>query len=410
MVSLSDRLKLLGVQIGAKELAPKPARANHPIETVVEGNLQQTDFGEAFVIERFLPTEELHGELPLFFPDNLDKVAAWASDTRLAYLPPERFLFLDTESTGTWGSGTIAFLVGLGRFEAGGFRHVQYFLREPIEERAMLDALNRSVSKEDALVTFNGKSFDLPLLRARYLTNGIPHPFGQVAHLDLLHLARRLWRDLLPSRALGDLEVKLLGVQRTGQDVPGWMVPQMYIDYLHSGDARPLTQVLYHNSMDVLSMASLLKHLAAKLAAPKEAGVEHHIEKFAIGRLYADTGFAEEAINMFQETLSMELPAETRYRLTENLACLFRRRGNYEAALQLWEQAAADGHVYAFIEIAKYHEHRSREIGTAMEYTQKAIGLIATRKVKREDQRRWQPLLSHRLARLERKLAQRTDD
>lgn len=408
MVSLSERLKALGVQIGAKDLATPKECAQHPIESVADGRLQETEFGDAFLIERFLPTQELHGQLPLQFPTTLDKVAAWAGDTRIALLPAERFLFLDTESTGTWGSGTIAFLVGIGRFEAGGFRHTQFFLREPIEERAMLEALNRMVSRDDALVTFNGKSFDLPLLRSRYLTNGFPQPFGQLPHVDLLHLARRLWRDLLPSRALGDLEVNLLGVLRTGDDVPGWMVPQMYIDYLHSGDARPLSRVLYHNSMDVLSMASLLKHLAAKLADPKEAGVEHHSEKYAIGRLYADLGFAEEAIDMMQETLSMELPREARYRLVENLACMFRRRGDYEAALRLWEQAAADEHVYAFVEIAKYYEHRTGDYSVAIEYTQRAISLIGKRGTAAEERHHWQPLLMHRLSRLERKQASRS--
>src|SRR3990170_3038215 len=406
MVKLSDRLKALGLQIGASDLAPKPPRDEHPIESVVGGYPQQTEFGEAFLVELSLPADELHGALPLRFPTALDKLAAWAADTRLALLPPERFLFLDTETTGVWGSGTLAFLVGLGRFEPGGFRHTQYFLREPIEERAMLDALNQLIGSDDALVTFNGKSFDLPLLKSRYLTNSYPHPFASLPHLDLLHLARRLWRDLLPSRALGDLEVNLLGVRRTQQDIPGWMIPQMYIDYLHTGDARPLASVFYHNSMDVLSMASLLEHLAAKLAAPLEA-VGHHSELYAIGRLYADTGFAEEAIGVFQSTLSMELPANTRYRLVENLACLFRRRGDYEAALQLWEQAATDGHVYAHVEIAKYYEHRAGDFTVAIQYTQRAIQLVEKRNLPELERLHWQPLLAHRLSRLERKAARR---
>ena len=406
MLSLSDRLKALGLHIGAGDLKPRPPRAEHPIETVVSGRLQPTEFGDTFLVERFLPADELHGSLPLRFPATLDKLAAWAADTRLALLPPERFLFLDTETTGVWGSGTLAFLVGLGRFEADGFRHTQYFLREPIEERAMLDALNQLIGSDDALVTFNGKSFDLPLLKSRYLTNSYPHPFSSLPHLDLLHLARRLWRDLLSSRALGDLEVNLLGVRRTQQDIPGWMIPQMYIDYLHTGDARPLASVFYHNSMDVLSMAALLEHLAAKLAAPLEI-VEHHSELYAIGRLYADTGFAEEAISVFQSTLSMELPADTRFSLVENLARLFRRRGDYEAALQLWEQAAADGHVYACVEIAKYYEHRAGDCTIALQYTQRALQLVEKTLTPELDRQYWQPLLAHRLARLERKLSHR---
>ncbi len=305
-----------------------------------------------------------------------------------------------------WGSGTMAFLVGVGRFAGGGFRETQFFLRDPIEEPAMLEALNRYMSSEDVLVTFNGKSFDIPLLRARYLTNGAPHPFSQLPHVDLLHLARRLWRELLPSRALGDLEVNLLNVTRTEEDIPGWMVPQIYIDYLHSGDARALAGVLYHNSMDVLSLATLLEHVADKLEAPLEIS-EQHSELYAIGRLYADTGFAEEAIDVFQNTLSMDLPEESKYRLVVNLALLFRRRGDYEAALQLWEQAASDGYVYAHVEIAKYYEHRAGDFAVAIQYTQRAIELVNSKATLEQEREHWQPLLDHRLERLERKRARR---
>src|SRR3990172_599220 len=131
MTSLSDRLKSLGVQLGAGNLQPAAPRAEYPIYSVVGGTTQLTDFGEAYFVERFIPSEETHGLNPLRFPS-----------------------FLDTESTGIWGSGTLAFLIGLGRFEPGGFRQVQYFLREPIEERAILEALNRQGSPADAPGTF----------------------------------------------------------------------------------------------------------------------------------------------------------------------------------------------------------------------------------------------------------------
>jgi len=404
MPSLSERLKALGVQLGAQNLAPRPPRVNFPVENVVDGRVQQTEFGEAFVIEQFIPADEKYGDSPLRFPTSLNKLAAWAGDTRLALIAPQHFLFLDTESTGIYGSGTLAFLVGLGRFEAGGFRKVQLFLREPIEERAMLEVLSGAIAGDDALVTFNGKSFDLPLLNGRYLSNASPPPFRGMPHLDLLHIARRLWRDLLPSRALGDLEVQLLGVRRSEAEIPGWMIPQMYMDYMHTGDARPLAGVFYHNSMDVVSMAALLEHIAAKLAAPLDE-VEHHIELFAIGRLLADIGFAEEAIDVMRNTLDMELPAETEYRLVENLACLFRRRGDYESALRLWEQAASDGYIYAHVEIAKYYEHRCGDLKQALQYTETAITVL--KKSPTYERVHWKPLLEVRQARLERKLAKK---
>jgi hypothetical protein len=409
MASISERLKALGVNLGGEVLPGKARRADYPIESVLEGKTQDTPFGEAFVVEEFFDAAYVHGRAPLRFPLELDKVAAWARDARLAGIEPEGFLFLDTETTGlAGGSGTYAFLVGTGRFEEGGFRQMQFFLRDPIEEPAMLAALERFAAPADALVTFNGKAFDIPLLNTRYLTNAAPPPFADMAHLDLLHLARRLWREMLPSRALGDLEVEVLGIQRTEQEVPGWMIPEMYMDYLRSGDARPMSGVFYHNTMDILSMAALLEVMAGKLAAPLEAG--EHIELYAIGRLFADLGFSEEAIQVFEGGLRGKLPADTQFRLVENLACLHRRAGDYEAALRLWEGAAREGHVYAHVEIAKYYEHQAGDYAEALSYTEAAFEIVQTENAQRFERIHWSPLLEHRKARLERRLARANGD
>ena len=406
MTSLSERLKSLGVNLGGETLSSAPKRVDFPIEKVIEGQTQDTPFGEAFVVEEYFASDHLHGESILRFPPELDRVAAWARDVRLASIEAPGFLFLDTETTGlAGGSGTYAFLVGVGRFEDEGFRQMQFFLRDPIEEAALLAALESFAAPSDAIVTFNGKSFDIPLLNTRYLINSAPTPFAELAHLDLLHLARRLWRDVLPSRALGDLETQILGIKRTEEDTPSWMIPQMYTDYLRSGDARPLQGIFYHNTMDILSMAALLDLMARKLAAPLEGKDEHPAELYAIGRLFADLGFSEEAIEVFENTKGLELSADTQYRLVENLACLHRRRGDYKAALDLWESAVQDGHVYAHVEIAKYYEHRAKDFERAMSYTQAAIAIIESPSAPRYEHMHWAPLLEHRLARLERKLA-----
>ena len=406
MPSISDRLKALGVDLGGESLKPAKRSKRVPIEEVVDGELQSTPFGDAFVVDQLFSPDYVHGSKPLRFPPALDKVAAWARDARIAAIEPSGFLFLDTETTGlASGSGTFAFLVGGGRFEEGGFRHLQFFLRDPIEEPALLSALEAFAAPCDALVTFNGKAFDLPLLTARYLTNAAPSPFDDWPHLDLLHLARRLWRERLPSRTLGDLEHEILSLPRSSEDIPGFMIPEMYIEYLRTGDARPLAGIFYHNQMDVLSMAALLEHMARLLEAPLEGRAEHHSELYAIGRLYADLGFAEEAIQVFRSTMAYDLDGDTRYRLVENLAWLHRRRGEYEQALELWEGATKEGHVYAHIEIAKYYEHRVKEYGRAVSYTQAAMKLIKKRSTARFERLHWQPLLEHRLQRLKRRLA-----
>jgi uncharacterized protein YprB with RNaseH-like and TPR domain len=406
MASISDRLKSLGVNLGGQGLTQSRKSAKHPIESLIEGQIEDTPFGEAFVVDEFFPSEHLHGEAELRFPPVLDRVAAYAKDERLTSIDSEGFLFLDTETTGlAGGTGTYAFLVGVGRFEQGGFRQQQFFLRDPIEEPALLSALESFAAPANAIVSFNGKSYDIPLLNTRYLSNAAPTPFSEMAHLDLLHLARRLWSRVLPSRALGDLENKLLSIQRTEEDTPGWMIPQMYTDYLRSGDARPLQGVFYHNSMDILSMVSLLDLMAGKLAEPLNGERQHPEELYAIGRLFADLGFSEEAIEIFDSSKDLDLNSDTKYRLVENLACLHRRRGDYEAAIPLWQSAAEDGHIYAYVEIAKYFEHRSKEFDKALSSTQSALDLMNAAKTARYERVHWGPLLEHRLARLKRKMA-----
>jgi len=406
MASISERLKSLGVNLGGQSLSSQSKRVDFPIEKIIEGHTQNTPFGEAFVVEEFFDADHNHGKGPLRFPAQLDRVAAWARDARLASIESGAFLFLDTETTGlAGGSGTYAFLVGVGRFEESGFRQIQFFLRDPIEEPALLSALESFAAPSDAIVSFNGKSFDIPLLNTRYLTNSAPTPFAELAHLDLLHLARRLWRDVLPSRALGDLETHILGIKRTEEDTPGWMIPEMYTDYLRTGDARPLHGIFYHNTMDILSMASLLELMAQKLDAPLDGNKEQPEELFAIGRLFADLGFSEEAIEVYEGTLDLKLKAETKFRLVENLAWLHRRRGDFESAVKLWESAVQDGQIYAHVEIAKYYEHRSKEFDHALSYTQAAIKIIESPSTARYERIHWTPLLEHRLARLERKLA-----
>ena len=203
MPSLSDRLKALGVQLGADQSAQeKPAR-KVPIESIVEGEAVATPEGEIFLVQALYPLEHPHGRGALRLSAPLNLIAAWAGEERIAANTPEQFAFIDTETTGlSGGTGTIAFMVGAGRFEPDGFRLAQFFMREPGEEPALLYALEEFLAPAETVVSFNGKSFDIPLLHTRYTANSRAFPLGKSAHLDLLHLARRLWRDRLPDLSL----------------------------------------------------------------------------------------------------------------------------------------------------------------------------------------------------------------
>jgi uncharacterized protein YprB with RNaseH-like and TPR domain len=406
MSSLSERLKLLGVQLGARDLPPPRPRDPYSIEQVVPGRLQETPYGTAFVVERTYPPEHPHGKAGLGPPTaSLRAIAAWAGDGRIADLDSGAFAFLDTETTGlAGGTGTYTFLVGVGRFTAEGFHLAQFFMRDPAEEPAQLAALTGFCQPCGGLVTFNGKAFDAPLLNARYVTNGETFPLGSAAHLDLLPLARRLWRDRLPSRALGYLETAILGVARTGEDVPGWLIPSLYFDYLRSGDARPLKSVFYHNALDVLSLAALLSHVAQLLDDPLHAAVEHGLDLIALGKLFEEMEQVEIAIQLYERGLERELPEEAYWEATQRLSFVHKRRDNLAAAVERWREAADGGQIYAYVELAKFYEHRLRDYGAAAQWTQAALERVNAPGFPRQARREWLADLEHRLARLRRKL------
>ena len=201
MPSLSDKLKSLGVKIGAQDLPPPRPHNQNTIESVIGGNSVITPLGDTYIIDSFYPPEYQHASQKLWATLSLDVIAAWAGDERINHLAPTEFAFLDTETTGlSGGTGTYTFLVGIARYEQGTFHLSQFFMRDPIEEPALLVAIEKFLAPCRAVVTFNGKAFDIPLLSTRYTAQGWLHPFHEMAHVDLLHLARRLWRDRLPSR------------------------------------------------------------------------------------------------------------------------------------------------------------------------------------------------------------------
>jgi hypothetical protein len=319
-------------------------------------------------------------------------------------MPLSRFAFLDTETSGLMGgTGTYAFMVGIARFMDGQFVLRQFFMRDPAEEPAMLEAIAGFLAPAQALVTFNGKAFDAPLLATRYRLNDIPVPHKDYAHLDLLPLARRLWRDRLESRALKYLERHILGLRRSIEEVEGYEVPWLYFDYLKSGDARPLAGVFYHNAMDVVAMAALLTHLNEMLEHPYDGRVEHGLDFIALGKLFEDLGHREEAARLFERGLELDLTESDFGVAVKRLSILQKRRGDYSEALRLWEAAAANGHIYAHIEMAKYYEHKCRDVKTALKWTRSALEHVQQGDLPAYMQKYWLGEIAHRLERLERK-------
>jgi hypothetical protein len=406
METLSDKLKSLGVRIGTEHLQPasKPAKTNYPIEEVLQGEEELTQLGSTFVVKNDYPLDYSHGLCKLCATPDLKLIAQWGKTTRLLQINPQKILFLDTETSGlAGGTGTFAFLIGLGYQAADGFRLIQLFLREPGQEPALLAALARIIAPFEAVVTFNGKSFDIPLLNTRHIINGIPSPFSEIEHIDMLPLARRIWRNRLPSRALGDLETAILEVARAQEEVPGWLVPQIYFDYLNTGDARPLAGVFYHNSMDILSLAGLFNFVADMLNDPLKASEIDSLDMIAIARLYEELGYFESAVTFYEHSLHQGMPEPFFIQTLERFALLYRRQGEWDAAVRLWEKAVEHEQVNACVELAKYYEHQRKDYSEAIRWTR--IGLNWVKNNKRfPDRQTWLQELERRLSRLNKKL------
>jgi len=400
MSSLSDRLKLLGVKVGAQQLAP-PARADvYPIEAVLKGERIQTPAGETFVVEKDYAPDYRHGAVSLLCEAPVNILSHWAGDENIQSFERSEFAFLDTETSGlAGGTGTYAFLVGVGRFVGQVFHLAQFFMRDPTEEPALLLALESFLAPCKALVTFNGKSFDAPLLNTRFKMAGWQSPLYDLRQIDLLHISRRLWRDQLASRTLGNLEVQILQIARSEEEVPGWLIPQLYFDYLRTGDARAMKSVFYHNAMDVVSMAALFNRITIDLEDPYSPLLES-VERAAVARLYEDLGKFDEAAQLYEASLNEGLPEDLFWDSLHRLALLHKRRSHYHMAVPLWEKAARHQRLEAFIELAKAYEHIFKEIDQAIHWTRQALQIIEQPGFPAIDRRMWQPDLERRLERL----------
>ncbi len=353
--------------------------APQPIEALLPGYSVATESGAAYVIPTQHPPDHVHGSRALtdWLGQDLAGAAAFSRESRFGALDPRRCLFLDTETTGlSAGAGTLVFLVGIGLFTDQGFEVRQFFLRDPHEEPAMLDAILALLSQHDAIVTFNGRSFDVPLLASRYTLNRQRVRLDNWPNLDLLHPARRLWKRRLPSCRLSALETAILGVRRTGEDVPGWLIPQMYHDYIRSGDARPMAGVIYHNLIDVLSMVTLAVHLCETFAQPERAELPCD-DLISLARWYDSLGKSDQAESAYAGALAAAQHPIDRAAILDDLAGLLKRSERWDEAAACWEGLAAlrPAGVEARIELAKYHEWHTHDLDQARGWTEEALRL-----------------------------------
>lgn len=402
MPSLAAKLKSLGVEFPRQ---PIPADQKYPIERVVDGFFEPTANGSVFVKDRFIKADEIHGRIPLQPTIGLERILKWAKAPENCQSNIQDWVFLDTETTGLAGGvGAYAFLIGLGRFADDCFHLRQIFMRDPAEELALLTVLADFLGSAAALVTYNGKSFDGPLLDNRYVFNRVTSPIPPLLHIDLLHPARRIWKKRLANCTLGTIEWRILGVDRSEEDIDSALIPQLYFDYLRNHDARPLKNVFYHNALDILSLAALLHALTRLLNDPDQYAESPH-DLVAVACWDEDWGNTSRACRLFEECLTAPLPTVTIGDVRQRLSFIYKRLGHYEEAVELWCLAAQAGELYAHEELAKYYEHLTANLPAARMWTENALYVLADGDTAAADRFRWQEAFEHRLQRLTQKMA-----
>lgn len=354
---------------------PRPAQLY--VEEWLTGGEVETAYGRHFETEKLYERHRRHGSADIGSLADLpcDLLDTISSDS-MPRTSPQQWAFLDTETTGLCGStGTCAFLVGVGRITPEGFRVRQFFMRDYDEEASQLDAVARHLAEFNVVITYNGRTFDQPLLETRYRLNRARPPFGGLEHLDLLHGARRLWKLRFDSCRLVDLENQVLGVERQG-DVAGALIPYVYFEYLRTRQAARLLPLFHHNATDILTLACLTGIIPYAFKDPANAPLRHGAEMAGIARWLREAGDTEQALKLFRRAIDAGLADELLFRTLWDIAVLERQRGCAEVALATWTDLAAARNpfrVRALEELAKHYEHREKNYAMALEMTRSAM-------------------------------------
>ncbi len=325
--------------------------------------------------------------------------------------PREDLVFLDIETTGlAMGTGTYAFLVGIGYFEDEGFIVDQYFMRDFTEEECLLEAFGDAIARYRQIVTFNGRSFDLQLLRNRYLMAGVSPPFDRKPDLDLLFLSRRFYRDRLENCRLTTMERDVLGFHRVG-DIDGSLIPDLYFRFLRTGEFPQLDLVLQHNVWDILSMAYLTHLFLESLRDPIGSANLHGGVYTRIGAFLEEFEPGDRAMveKCYEEAMKSGIDTPDGYEAARRMSLRYRRWGDYDSASEIW-QLMRDSNfgeeTFPHVELAKHCEHRLKDFERAIRLVNDAMRILETadRRISPFWLARQREELLYRLARLERRL------
>ena len=367
---LRDKLnRLSGHVIGPENGADDEYRDRYQkAADCLKGDICTRDEGTFVKIVTDFDGDYRHGEIAL---GELDRSVPYRSghfmsDLSETVYDPGKLLFFDMETTGLGGSGTVAFLIGFGSVTPDGFQVRQYFLPDYPDEAAMLETLRAEIDEETIIVSYNGKTFDVPILRDRMIINRVERNLTFADHVDLLHTTRRLFRRRIGSCSLGNIEREVLGFHRV-DDLPGELVPPVYFNWLATSDTDLLDKVVEHNLYDIVSLYFLLHHLSVLMENPA-VELREADDMLSLVRVLERRREHEEVPPLLEQCES-SLWDERRFDVLMHLALAYKRTGRIDRAVPIWRKITeriAPETFFARIELAKFFEHRLRDIPSAL--------------------------------------------
>jgi uncharacterized protein YprB with RNaseH-like and TPR domain len=354
--------------------SPKPDLFKAP----PEGYVRQTDQGPVWMIESFFDEGYMHGRVEL---------SSQVCHSPIELLDPychqggfrfDKVAVIDTETTGlAGGTGTYPFIIGIGFWMDNRFVVRQYILRDFFEEPAQLSALASDLKGTTSILTYNGKTFDMPLLRTRYRINRMEIPFTEHLHFDFMHPCRRLYKRHFDSLNLTNLEEKVLGFDRE-DDVPAHIIPRIYFDYLQNRDENHLLPILNHNRNDIVGLYILAQETLRRAELALAHTYDDDLLLLSLGQILYRSGECVRSRDMLAcikpQFASREIVDES-LKLHSKTSCKLK---DWDDALKIWNQMLRLGRFgcYPHIEFAKHNEHRLRDYRRALDYTNFALRLI----------------------------------
>jgi uncharacterized protein len=378
MNDLLQKLKESGLIIDKEQIKNTKSKTRKKrLDDIFQGRWDYSQSGEIFIINEVIPYGEKHGSISLTKHINTASYLQFEKNLTDTDIKLENIVFFDIETSSlSFGAGSFVFLIGICYFSELGLESSLLIIDHPSAEKALLERFNKDIENFRIICSYNGKAFDAPFIRNRYALYQVDNILEKKYHIDLLIYARRLWKLRIDSCKLSHVEENILHLKRNDEEIPGWMVPQVYFDFLNKQDPHLLRGIISHNKIDVISLAALYQHIARLFTKSDECGYLDAKDYFSLAKMHETNGGYDEAKYYYHLGLDENSEKDLASYFYWRYGMLLKRLGELTDAIEYFKKSAAKGGVNACIEISKYYEHQRKDYNQALRWAEEVKCII----------------------------------